>query len=106
MKKEATDMLLSKALQAREKSYAPYSDFSVGAALLCADGTCYTGVNIENASYTPTVCAERVAFFQAIHDGKRDFRAIAVVGGKTGEAVNSFSWRIAMKRRRTCGMPK
>lgn len=67
-------------------SYSPYSGFSVGAALLCGDGTVYTGCNIENASYTPTNCAERTAFFKAVSEGKRDFKAIAVVGGPTGKA--------------------
>lgn len=79
--------LLLAAAEAKQRAYAPYSHFSVGAALLCADGTVYTGCNIENASYTPTVCAERVAFFKAISDGKRKFVAIAVAGGK-GETVN------------------
>ena len=57
----------------------------MGAALLCADGSVYTGCNIENASFTPTVCAERTAFFKAVYDGKREFTAIAVVGGKEGD---------------------
>ena len=68
------------AVKAREGAYVPYSGFSVGAALLCADGTVYTGCNIENASFTPTVCAERVAFFRAVNDGHRDFIKIAVAG--------------------------
>lgn len=63
-------------------SYSPYSSFRVGAALLCADGSVYTGCNIENSSFTPTVCAERVAFFKAISEGKKDFVAIAIVGGR------------------------
>ena len=84
MNKETQDILIKKATEARARSYAPYSDFSVGAALLCADGSIYTGANIENASFTPTVCAERVAFFSAVHDGHKDFTAIAVVGGKRG----------------------
>ena len=84
MSKITHDALIQKAEEARARSYAPYSDFSVGAALLCADGSIYTGANIENASFTPTVCAERVAFFSAIHDGHRDFVAIAIVGGKKG----------------------
>ena len=77
--------LMEKAVKAREMSYSPYSGFSVGAALLCADGTVYTGCNIENATFTPTVCAERTAFFKAVSDGKRDFAAIAITGGVHGE---------------------
>ena len=76
--------LIQKAKEARAHSYTPYSNFSVGAALLCADGSIYTGANIENASFTPTVCAERVAFFSAVQDGHRDFVAIAIVGGQSG----------------------
>ena len=72
--------LLTLAGEARKRAYAPYSHFAVGAALLCADGSVYTGCNIENASFTPTVCAERTAFFKAVYDGKREFTAIAVVG--------------------------
>lgn len=72
------------AIKATDNSYSPYSDFCVGAALLCADDSVYCGCNIENASFTPTVCAERVAFFKAISDGKRAFKAIAVAGGKKG----------------------
>lgn len=72
------------AVTARNYSYAPYSHFTVGAALLCSDGSVYTGSNIENAAFTPTVCAERVAFFKAVSDGKRGFKAIAIAGGKDG----------------------
>lgn len=75
------DMLLALAKEALKNAYAPYSRFTVGAALLCADGTVYTGCNIENAAFSPTVCAERVAFFKAVSDGKRDFTAIAIVNG-------------------------
>ncbi len=75
------DMLLALAKEALKNAYAPYSQFTVGAALLCADGTVYTGCNIENAAFSPTVCAERVAFFKAVSDGKRDFAAIAIVNG-------------------------
>lgn len=82
--------LIQKALSAREKSYCPYSLFSVGAALLTADGKVYTGANIESASFSPTVCAERTAFFTAVHNVERSFKAIAVVGGKNGESVNEF----------------
>ena len=70
------------AEQARTAAYAPYSAYRVGAALLCADGTVYTGCNIENAAFTPTVCAERVAFFKAVSEGKLRFTAMAVAGGK------------------------
>jgi cytidine deaminase len=76
--------LLNLAVRARLCAYAPYSHFTVGAALLSDDGTVYTGSNIENAAYSPTVCAERVAFFKAVSDGKRGFTAIAVAGGKEG----------------------
>lgn len=76
--------LLEMAIDARGSAYMPYSHFAVGAALLCADGTVYTGSNIENAAFTPTVCAERVAFFKAVSDGRRDFKAIAVSGGRAG----------------------
>ncbi len=65
----------------------PYSNFSVGAALLSVDGKIYTGCNIENAAYTPTNCAERTAFFKAISEGEKDFLAIAVVGAKKGETL-------------------
>lgn len=86
----AEAMLAERALAARERSYSPYSGYAVGAALLAADGTVYEGANIENAAYTPTVCAERTAFFRAILDGKREFVAIAVAGGKAGEEPADF----------------
>ena len=73
--------LLDLAKTAAERSYSPYSHFPVGAALECADGAVFTGCNIENASYTPTVCAERTAFFKAVSEGRRSFRAIAIAGG-------------------------
>lgn len=90
MNNETVSMLVKKATEARERSYSPYSGFAVGAALLCSDGTVYTGANIENASYTPTICAERVAFFQAVHEGHLDFTAIAIVGGSKGSPIESF----------------
>ena len=86
-----TDELMKITHSAMKKAYVPYSHFTVGAALLCSDGTVYEGCNIENASYTPTVCAERVAFFSAVRDGHRDFTKIAVVGGKDGN-VTSFTY--------------
>ena len=79
--------LIKKAMAAREMAYAPYSGFLVGAALECADGTVFTGCNIENASFSPTNCAERTAFFKAVSEGKREFVRIAIVGGKKGETV-------------------
>ena len=82
--------LLEAAFLYREKAYAPYSGFKVGAALLCADGTVYQGCNIENSSFTPTVCAERTAIFKAVYDGHRDFRAIAVCGGRDGVITGIF----------------
>lgn len=85
------DKLVNYAVLAREKSYCPYSDFAVGAALLCEDGEIFTGANIESATYTPTVCAERVAFSTAVHAGKKSFGAIAIVGGKASEALSSFT---------------
>lgn len=73
------------AIEAMKRSYSPYSHFTVGAALLTKDGKIYTGANIENASYTPTVCAERNAIFTAVHNGEREFEAIAIVGGHKGD---------------------
>ncbi|AEV68332.1 cytidine deaminase [Acetivibrio clariflavus] len=76
--------LISHALQARNQSYSPYSNFAVGAALLSKDGKLYTGCNIENAAYTPGNCAERTAFFKAVSEGVREFSSIAIVGGPKG----------------------
>lgn len=90
MNEQKASLLVEKAIAARECNYSPYSSFAVGAALLCADGRIYTGANIENSSFTPTVCAERVAFFSAVHDGHREFSAIAIVGGKAGEPISDF----------------
>lgn len=70
--------LTARALEARRWAYVPYSHYAVGAALLAASGRVYDGVNIENASYPLTICAERVAVFQAVLQGERDFVAIAV----------------------------
>ena len=73
--------LISRALEARKNAYAPYSDFRVVAALLSDSGEIYTGCNIENSAYTPTNCAERTAFFKAVSEGVRSFRAICIAGG-------------------------
>lgn len=77
--------LCTLAVKAMENAYVPYSGFRVGAALLTKDGKVYTGCNIENASYSPTVCAERTAVFKAVSEGEREFSAIAVAGGQNGE---------------------
>ncbi len=79
--------LMAMAEKARENAYTPYSHFRVGAALLTTEGKVFTGCNIENASYTPTVCAERTAFFKAVSEGYQSFAKIAIVGGKEGETA-------------------
>lgn len=76
------ESLCGKALEMRDRAYTPYSHFNVGAALLCKDGSIYTGCNIENAAYTPSNCAERTAFFKAVSEGKLEFTAIAIAGGQ------------------------
>ncbi|MBK9226529.1 MAG: cytidine deaminase [Ignavibacteria bacterium] len=70
--------LIEHSLKARKRSYSPYSRFKVGASLLAGSGKIYTGANIESASYSLTLCAERVAFAKAISDGEKLFKAIAV----------------------------
>jgi cytidine deaminase len=82
--------LILEAKEAMTRAYAPYSGYTVGAALLTKDGRVYQGCNIENASYTPTICAERTAIFRAVYDGIRDFAAIAVVGGRNGQITGYF----------------
>ena len=82
------EKLTQLAKEAMLRAYAPYSGFYVGAALLCADGTVYFGCNIENASFSPTICAERTAFAKAVSDGHRDFTAIAICGGKGGQIAD------------------
>ncbi len=84
------EKLCELAVEAMHHAYAPYSGFKVGAALLCKDGTVYQGCNIENASYSPTNCAERTAIFKAVYDGHRDFAAIAVCGGRDGAITGAF----------------
>lgn len=82
MDEKTIQTLIETALAMRQRSYAPYSKFHVGAALLGADGRIYSGCNIENAAFTPTNCAERTAFFKAVSEGQREFQAIAIAGGK------------------------
>lgn len=84
MRTELVQHMIRMAIAQLQYSYSPYSGFKVGAALLAKDGSIYTGCNIENASYTPTNCAERTAFFKAVSEGTKEFDAICVVGGKNG----------------------
>ena len=84
--------LITAAIEARRKSYSPYSHYQVGAALLTADGQIVTGCNIENAAYGPSNCAERTAFFKAVSEGIRDFAAIAIVGSPEGESLSQFAY--------------
>ena len=87
MTKEA---LTSLAMEAMQRAYAPYSGCKVGAALLSESGKVYLGCNIENASFSPTICAERSAFASAVSAGERRFSALAVCGGKDGKLQNAF----------------
>lgn len=89
MKKEE---LIRLALDARKNAYTPYSHYTVGAALLTEDGECFTGCNIESASYGATNCAERTAIFKAVSEGKRGFRAIAIAGGMEGEEPVDYAY--------------
>ncbi len=84
------ERLVELAKEAMLHAYAPYSGYFVGAALLCGDGAVYQGCNIENAAFGPTNCAERTAIFKAVYDGHRDFKAIAVCGGKNGSITGPF----------------
>jgi len=81
--------LIQTAMEARQWAYAPYSNYQVGAALLTASGKIYDGVNIENAAYPTTMCAERVAVFKAVSEGERIFTAIAVVTSNGGSPCGS-----------------
>lgn len=81
--------LIKLALEAREKSYSPYSGFSVGAALLSKNGKVFAGCNIENSGYSATNCAERTAIFKAVSEGETEFEKIAVVGGNSDEKTPS-----------------
>jgi cytidine deaminase len=87
--------LIDKATAMMDMAYTPYSHFNVGAALLCKDGTIFTGCNIENAAYPDTICAERTAIFKAVSEGHRDFKAIAIISSE-GEALPCGSCRQVM----------
>lgn len=89
MEKILIEKLIKKAIEMLNFSYAPYSNFHVGAALLTSEGRIYTGCNIENAAYGPSNCAERTAIFKAVSEGKKEFEAIAIVGGKN-EKIENF----------------
>lgn len=82
--------LVLEAIAARKMAYAPYSEFMVGAALLCEDGKFFRGCNIENAAYSPSNCAERTAIFKAVSEGYYDFSKIAIVGGKADAHALDF----------------
>ena len=85
-------LLIKKAFEAQSYSYAPYSNFNVGAALLGSNGKIYQGCNIENAAFSPTNCAERTAFFKAVSEGQKEFSAIAIVGSKNVTDKNDTSF--------------
>ena len=82
--------LVDEACAARLQAYSPYSNFCVGAALLCADGDIIRGANVENSSYGGTICAERSALCAAISQGKREFSAIAIVGAHKNKEIDAF----------------
>ena len=88
IKEDINEVLVKAAIDATKFSYVPYSNFKVGAAILAENGTIYTGCNIENASYSPTNCAERTAIFKAVSEGVTKFKKIAVVGGPNGNLEN------------------
>jgi cytidine deaminase len=84
------EQLAEMAKEAMQLAHSPYSGYKVGAALLCKDGSVYTGCNVENASFSATNCAERTAFFKAVSEGKKEFTAIAICGGKDGVLEGLF----------------
>ncbi|MCR5503395.1 MAG: cytidine deaminase [Lachnospiraceae bacterium] len=84
--------LIAKALEVRMIAYAPYSHYTVGAALITGDGKIYQGCNVENASYGVSNCAERTAFFKAVSEGYRQFRAIAITGSPEGHLVDQYAF--------------
>lgn len=96
MNSEEINTLIQFATVAREQSYSPYSNFAVGAALLCQDGTVYQGCNIENASFGMTNCAERTAIFKAVSEGHRLFQAIAVIADTEGPCAPCGACRQVM----------
>ena len=98
LNKEMIAKLMCSALMARQNAYSPYSGFSVGAALLTAEGEVFTGCNVENMAYPAGLCAERVALFSAVAAGHRKFRALAVCGGTAGQEPEDFCMPCGMCR--------
>ena len=99
MRSDVKKELIESALKARSNSYAPYSGYAVGAALLCGDDSIVTGSNIENASYGATICAERCAVFSAVAAGKKDFVAIAIAGGiASWDEITDYAYPCGMCR--------
>ena len=90
MDKKITQMLIEEAAEARKQSFSPFSGFAVGAALMTAEGAVYRGCNIECSGLTASNCAERTAFFKAVSEGERNFKAIAIVGGPKGKEPKDF----------------
>lgn len=84
VKEETRQHLTQLAIEARQQAYAPYSNYLVGAALLAADGTVFTGCNVENATYGATICAERTAVVKAVSEGVREFEAIVIATANGG----------------------
>lgn len=84
--------LIKSAMEARKKAYAPYSGYRVGAAVLTNELRIYTGCNVENAAYSPGICAERTAIYKAVSEGRRKFKAIAVVGGSQEDTLEAFAF--------------
>ena len=78
------EQLVAAAIAASQHAYIPYSRYAVGAALLASDGTLYTGCNVESASFSPTICAERTALVKAVSEGRREFTAVAVATRDAG----------------------
>ncbi len=108
MDKKSAAGLMAAAIKARENAYAPYSGFSVGAAVLCGDGSVYTGCNVENASYPCGICAERTAVSKAVSDGRRSFVACAVTGSSAEKCTpcgvcRQFLYEFAPEMTVLCG---
>jgi cytidine deaminase len=89
---ETKKILIEKALEARKKAYAPYSEYKVGACILTSNGNYFTGCNVENASYGASNCAERTATFKAVSEGDTKFYAIAIVGGRDIDGIVSYAY--------------